>query len=156
MLLISLMLFKFGCIWKVDMNRSRFIKGYAELTMYFCEHVGADVASDYVTVDGFELGKWLVEVRNQWRAGKLTQKQLSMLQRAGIAQSVKEQTWESLYFYAREYFNEHGNIDIPRSYRTVDGVMLGAWLERQKKRLELLTDEQSRKLAFIGIRKSDK
>lgn len=79
-----------------------------------------------------------------------------MLQRAGIAQSVKEQTWESLYFYAREYFNEHGNIDIPRSYRTVDGVMLGAWLERQKKRLELLTDEQSRKLAFIGIRKSDK
>ena len=133
------------------MNRSQFIKGYAELLIYFRDHLDSDISISYISPNGFNLGKWLDSVRKLWIDGYLTSKQVAMLQKVGISQKSELQTWETLYFYAKEYYMKHESVDIPRSYRTVDGIMLGAWIERQKKELFMLSKRQRDKLKKIGI-----
>ncbi len=36
--------------------------------------------------------------------------------------------WDTVYGYAKEYFQENGNLNVPVKYRTKDGCALGAWL----------------------------
>ena len=68
--------------------------------------------------------------------------------------NIYEKRWEYVYSYAKKYYNEHGNLLIPRTY-TVYGkngeiIRLGLWMiaQRQdfrlkrmsKKRIDLLND----------------
>lgn len=133
------------------MKRSLFIEGYAQLMIYFCDHIDADISDEYVTDDGFELGKWLSKVRQLWEQGELNSKQVLMLHKVGLSSKQEKQAWETLYFYAKDYYIEHGNTDISRTYRTVDGLMLGAWIERQKINYAHLSVDQRQKLSDIGV-----
>ena len=40
-------------------------------------------------------------------------------------------SWDAWYDLAKKYYEEHGNLLIPRVY-TVDGYKLGRWIERQR------------------------
>ncbi len=65
-------------------------------------------------------------------------------------------SWEEYFELARQYCERNGNIDIPVSYRTDEGVALGQWLCMQKmirrgKAAGLLTPERISKLDSIGI-----
>ena len=104
-----------------------------------------------MTDDGFELGKWLSKVRQLWEQGELNSKQVLMLHKVGLSSKQEKQAWETLYFYAKDYYIEHGNTDISRTYRTVDGLMLGAWIERQKINYAHLSVDQRQKLSDIGV-----
>ncbi len=65
-------------------------------------------------------------------------------------------SWEAMYTMAKEYYKEHGNLEIPAKYTTADGYSLGAWIATQRK-VYLgkvagnLSEEQIRKLTAIGM-----
>ena len=61
--------------------------------------------------------------------------------------------WETAYTQAEEYRKEHGNLQIPYSYKTRNGFMLGDWVfaQREKKRAGELTQEQIDRLEAIGM-----
>lgn len=66
-------------------------------------------------------------------------------------------SWNLMYAAARRYYEENGNLDVPKRYTTEDGLSLGQWLYTQRrvymKRVNgLLTDEQIEKLNAIGMR----
>lgn len=65
--------------------------------------------------------------------------------------------WEQNYNLAKEYYEEHGNLDVPMDYKTKDGTLLGSWIRRQRKLRKgigkgiPLTEDQINKLDLIGM-----
>ena len=66
-------------------------------------------------------------------------------------------SWNSMYDYARKYFEEYGNLEVPKRYRSSDGVSLGMWIDTQRRVYSgkvsgNLSDTQIEKLDKIGMR----
>ncbi len=64
--------------------------------------------------------------------------------------------FETMYMYAKQYYEQYGNLEIPAKYRTPEGYTLGIWLQTQKQVYAgyqggILTDDQIKKLELIGI-----
>lgn len=59
------------------------------------------------------------------------------------------------YAEALHYFNEHGNLDVPASYKTTSGFALGAWVRNLRRmrrdKPESLTSSQAARLEAIGM-----
>lgn len=65
-------------------------------------------------------------------------------------------SWDVMYDYAKRYYQENGNLEIPARYKTEDGYALGRWLFNQKgiRKGQIegnLTEEQIAKLDAIGM-----
>lgn len=65
-------------------------------------------------------------------------------------------TWDHYYAQASIYYAEHGNLNVPVSYTTPDGLSLGSWLQIQRfvragKRAGTLTQQQIDRLDSIGM-----
>ena len=62
----------------------------------------------------------------------------------------KPDPWQRRLKLAQKYKQEHGDLAIPATYKTADGIWLGRWLYEQKKLLnsgsEKLSDEQRKSL----------
>ena len=66
-------------------------------------------------------------------------------------------SWELMYSYAKRYFEEYGNLEVPKRYKTDDGYSLGNWIVTQRKvyageQFGRLDDEQINRLNKIGMR----
>lgn len=65
-------------------------------------------------------------------------------------------SWELMYEYAKAYYEEHGNLEVPRRYQTKEGYSLGNWLTTQRKvyrgeQYGNLGEERVTKLEAIGM-----
>ena len=102
---------------------------------YYEENGNLNVPSQYV-VNGVWLNKWLNEqklIAQGKRKKKHTEEQIEKLKTIGleIEKSRFEEIWLERYELAKKYYEEYGNLNIPRNY-TVNGFKLGLWLSRQK------------------------
>ena len=69
-------------------------------------------------------------------------------------------SWEVMYEKAKAYYEEHGDLEIPRDYYTEDGMSLGTWIATQRsvyrgtasRNCNPLTQVQIDKLSAIGMR----
>ena len=66
-------------------------------------------------------------------------------------------SWDAMYELAKEYYNQHGNLNVPKRYTTSEGYSLGAWIDTQRKvyagkTAGNLNKEQIKKLSVIGMR----
>ena len=136
---------------KGDISKEWFNQGFANLLIYTRDHIGIDVREDYVTDNGYKLGDWVKTVRKKRREGKLSHKQQYLLENIGLSQNGQMQNWESVYCYARNYYLDNGVLPEDIGYHTEEGVILGAWIDKQKRFGYLLTEEQQEKLRTIGI-----
>ena len=57
-------------------------------------------------------------------------------------------TWDEMYSYAKEYYQKHGNLNVPQSYKTKSGFSLGHWITTQR----TFTTEQ----ATVCLQKKEK
>jgi hypothetical protein len=65
-------------------------------------------------------------------------------------------SWDMMYTYAKQYYVQHGNLLIPRRYKTTDGYGLGSWIFTQRKiyngeQYGSLGDDRIKKLEAIGM-----
>ena len=42
-------------------------------------------------------------------------------------------SWDVMFSYAEQYYHEHGNLEVPKDYKTRDGYSLGFWIFTQRK-----------------------
>ncbi|MCR5825931.1 MAG: Helicase associated domain protein, partial [Oscillospiraceae bacterium] len=66
-------------------------------------------------------------------------------------------SWDLMYEYAKQYYDAHGDLNVPRRYKTADGYALGSWLQTQRKvyageQYGNLSEERIAKLNAIGMR----
>lgn len=111
------------------------------------------VAGKYVAPDGYPLGQWIIKTRQQKLNGRLKEERIAQLDEIGMVWSVFDAKWEKAYALAAAYYEENGNLNIPRSYVTASGERLGLWLASQQWSYPKgkLSDEQVERLNRIGM-----
>ncbi len=142
-----------GMVWKTKPEQ-QWEKGYAEAKAYYEENGNLNVPVSYVSPDGYKLGGWIADRREKGKE-KHSKEQQGRLDALGMVW-VKPDSWEVRYGLAREYYEEHGNLNIPSKYRA-DGIWLAKWVNEQKqvyagKRAgKVLREDQVRRLEEIGM-----
>ncbi len=142
-----------GMVWKTKPEQ-QWEKGYAEAKAYYEENGNLNVPVSYVSPDGYKLGGWIADRREKGKE-KHSKEQQGRLDALGMVW-VKPDSWEVRYGLAREYYEEHGNLNIPSKYRA-DGIWLAKWVNEQKqvyagKRAgKVLREDQIRRLTEIGM-----
>ncbi len=147
-----------GMVW--DAVSVQWEKNFAAAAAYYAQHGDLDVPTGYKTPEGLALGKWL-HYQRMARAGvnkgaKPTPEQILRLDAIGMCwQDRYAARWQQNYATAKRYFERNGNLDVPVTYKTPDGLALGKWLYRQKRaqagKEKPLTPEQRQKLSALGL-----
>ena len=128
-----------------------------ELAREYYQVNGDLLVPDSCVIGGFDLGKWIAYQRNRKKSGKLPAERAAKLDEIGMVWDVFDARWEMHYRQAKEYFEVHGNLDIPRTYRTKDGFLLGLWVAAQRRNRtdegkgKKLSQAQIDKLTAIGM-----
>ena len=111
------------------------------------------VPGKYVDPDGYPLGQWIIKTRQQKLNGRLKEERIAQLDEIGMVWNIFDAKWEKAYALAAAYYEENGNLNIPRSYMTAAGERLGQWVASQQWAYPKgkLTDEQVERLNRIGM-----
>ena len=65
-------------------------------------------------------------------------------------------SWDVMYRHAEDYYRAHGNLQVPRRYRTAEGYALGNWIATQRRvwagsQYGSLDEERIAKLDALGM-----
>ena len=149
-----------GMIWD-SYNDLNWSKNYRAAKQYYKKFGNLEVPSRYITEDGVSLGNWISSIRRWYSLGVhqkyLKSSRIKQLEDIGMIWNALDHFWEQNYQLAKEYYEQHGNLDVPMDYKTKDGTLLGSWIGRQRKLRKgigkgtPLTEDQINKLDSIGM-----
>ena len=150
-------------------------EGYYKLAkIYFEKRGDLEIPYNFKTLDGinygengYSLGVWIKAQRQTYKSGKLSKEKIELLNKIGIRfeNKIKIIGWEGYYKLAKAYYNQYNNLEIPNSFKTLDGISydkngynLGMWLvkQRQNYKSHKLNKERKELLNKIGIRFENK
>lgn len=83
-------------------------------------------------VKSVNLGFWLYRQRKKYKEKKLDKDSIIKLEKLNIVWDFFEDTWGTMYQYAKEYYKINGDLLIPTHY-IVDNKDLGGWISTQRK-----------------------
>ena len=126
-------------------NKVSWEEMYEKAKAYLKEYGNLDVPYNFKTIDGIlfdksgsNLGAWIYYQKTKCDPESEHGKLLSSI---GIkfedeeSKKNKESTtvkWLKMYLCAVTYYKNHGNLNVPRSFKDSDGLALGIWLVRQR------------------------
>ena len=147
-----------GMVWENRLE-SAWEDAFAHAAAYKDEFGNLLVPAQYRSPDGFRLGRWISNLRQQRangeRQGLLTDDRIARLDALGMAWDAVSERWEKNYTEALHYFNEHGNLDVPASYKTASGFALGAWIRNlrhlRREKPDVISQAQAARLDAIGM-----
>jgi len=143
-----------GMVWVID---DPWEIGYEHAKQYYEEHANLSVPNSFVCDDGYRLGSWISNQRNNHNTPKqyhsVSVEQACRLEQIGMVWSPYDTNWESSYQLAVDFFKENGNLRLPNKYRAANDYDLGDWLrqQREKYRNNKLPVEQIDKLNAIAM-----
>lgn len=144
-----------GMVW--DVSDYLWEKNFHSALKYHRRHGELNVPVDYVDEEGIKLGDWLASLRSSRRnktgRSQLSESQIARLNEIGMIWENKNNlAWARSYEAAREYYMEHGNLDIPVAYVAKNGCGLGKWIRHQREAYgKNLSEERKKKLDAIGM-----
>ena len=110
--------------------------GYAHAEEFFRKNGNLSVPDNYVSEDGFLLGRWLARKRVYYRKGRLSEEEIKRLESLHFVKTPlserKRKLWEKGYAHAEAFFKEHGTLRVG-SRKCPDGYCLTYWLTVQRK-----------------------
>ena len=138
------------------------------LAKKYYEHNGnLSVPQRFKTVNGYEydeagasLGSWIQTQRGVYKKGRLSEEKIQLLQKIGMVFDVREMQWQEMYDLAKKYYEYHGNLKVPRDFKTINvllydesGVSLGKWIQNQRVAYQKgkLSEEKIELLQNIGM-----
>ena len=120
-----------GMIW--DRNTEKWEEYFEAAQEYYRQHGNLDVMAKYVTEEGLPLGRWLSDISNKvsdenLRRVSLTDEQLERLKSIGFKQEKKTaRQWNEKYELAKNYYEIHGDLNVPLSYCVNDVKLEGGY-----------------------------
>lgn len=147
-----------GMVWENRLE-SAWAEGFAHAEAYKNEYGNLLVPAQYRSPDGYALGRWISNLRQQRANGErqnlLNEERIAQLDKIGMVWDAVSERWEQNYAEALHYYSENGSLDVPAAYKAPSGFALGAWL-RNLRRLrrdkpEALSPEQIARLDAIGM-----
>jgi superfamily II DNA or RNA helicase len=118
---------------------------------YRAAHGHLRVPRTFVTDDGIKLGVWITSLRP--KRARLTRTQRAQLDELGMVWDGHEASWTRGLAVAREYREEHGDLEVPPGYASDDGFRLAMWLmqQRSKRRKGTLSETRTAELEKLNI-----
>lgn len=83
-------------------------------------------------VNSINLGLWLYRQRKKYKEKKLSKECIEKLENLNIVWDFFEDTWNTMYQNAKDYYKTNGDLLIPTHY-IVDDKDLGGWISTQRK-----------------------
>ena len=147
-----------GMIWEKRLE-SAWENAFTHAEAYRLEYGNLLIPAQYCSPDGFRLGRWISNLRQQRangeRQGLLTKERIARLDALGMAWDAVSERWEKNYAEAVHYFNMYGSLNVPSDYKTRSGFALGAWLRNMRRayreKSKNLTSTQIARLETIGM-----
>lgn len=142
-----------GMVWK-NQYETAWDVGYQAALNYYQNHGDLQVPTGYINPDGYKLGAWIADRREKGKE-KHSKEQQRQLDELGMIW-IKPDSWEVRYELAKQYYKEHGDLNIPPKYKA-DGIWLSKWLNDQRQIYignrgeKMLTADQIRRLESIGM-----
>ncbi len=133
-----------------------------ELAKIYYNHYGnLEIPQNFRTNDGFtydengiKLGTWIS--RQRMNFSDLSKEKQQLLQSMGFILNLRDKSWQKNYELAKNYYETHGNLEIPQNFKTNDGfdydengIKLGAWIRNQRLRFLDLSKEKQQLLQSI-------
>lgn len=127
---------------------------YGEAEKYYRKNGNLLPPQTYVTEDGYKLGQWVVTQRTNHTKNDpaLTKDRIAKLDKIGMIWEL-EDSWNTKFQSAKQYYYENGNLNVPADYVTNDGITLGRWLRTVKNNytLGVLPEEKKKQFESIGM-----
>ena len=142
--------------------------------VYYNKYNNLEVPARFKTLDGitydengYKLGFWISRQRQSYKMGKLSKEQIELLGKIDMRFENKKNIigWEENYKLAKAYFEKNNNLEIPRSFKTLDGIKynengysLEKWITKQRQAYKSgkLSKEKIELLEKIGMRFENK
>ena len=148
-------------------NDLQWNKNYELAKKYYEYHGNLEIPKNFKTLNGYEydedgvgLGVWLARQRRNNNLSKERKQLLLNIDRNSLLRKeiINDIQWNKNYELAKKYYEYHGNLEIPRRFKTLNGyeyeengVQLGAWLDYQRQNKNL-SKERKKLLINIGMR----
>lgn len=134
---------------------------YALACEYHEEHGNINIPYDYLTPEGYALGKWLAtqkNVRKGLAKGVLKDDQVHKLDELGINwDGLIDGRWNQKFNALCAYYEEHGDVDVPYGYVDANGIKLYEWVKKLRTyrssslQIKYLTPERIAALDSMGM-----
>ena len=96
-------------------------------------HGDCRVPNRHKTAEGLALGQWVSDQRKAYGKGELSAARMARLEAVdGWVWDSLEAAWEAGLAALAAYREVHGHCRVPRSYKTAEGLALGAWVGTQR------------------------
>lgn len=124
--------------------------GFIEAKNYSEEYGNLSVPKNYRSNTDFPLGIWIQRQRSLYKNKKISDDRVKRLTDVGMNWNLDN--WESRFDLVKQYYEEHGNINISQK-EVIQGVWIGKWIVSQKKSMESgkLTNEQIEMLKTLPM-----
>lgn len=117
-----------------DIPDPRFERWMALLEGFVEAHGHARVPVNY-SIDGRNLGRWVIHQRQRWARGKLPPVQVERLQRLpGWVFNCHEASWLDNHYQLAKFVSIHGSPSVPVDFEGENGICLAAWVVNQRTR----------------------
>ena len=142
-----------GMTWK-NHHEAAWDTGYHAALTYYRSHGDLCVPTSYIAPDGYKLGAWIADRREKGKENHSVQRQ-KQLEEIGMIWT-KPDSWDIRYALAKQYYEEHGDLNVPPQYKA-DGIWLAKWLNEQRqiyignRDKKALTKDQINRLEEIGM-----
>jgi len=111
-----------------------------QLLRYAEENGNCNVPFDYITSEGYRLGRWVTDQRYYYNRGArkgLNEEQIALLEKipGWTWTSNRRQgiSWQEAYSKLLEYCQKEGHARVHQHYKTEDGYGLGNWVGTQRR-----------------------
>ena len=160
---------KLGMCFETRDNNNEWNKNYALVQNYYEHHGNLKIPVKFKTLNGYEydengisLGTWLATQRQSYKKAKLSPERINLLKKLGMRlETVNYNDWNENYALVQNYYEHHGNLEIPVKFKTLNGyeydengINLGIWIQNQKQLYKKanLSPERINLLESIGMK----
>ena len=162
-------LLKIGMRFEAVFSENVWSEWYALAEKYYRHYGNLEVPLRFKTVNGIDydesgvaLGNWISIQRYRNKIQKVSDERVQKLLKIGMRfdSKVTVRTWEEMYELSEKYYQHYGNLEIPLSFKTINGVdydengiRLGNWIgtQRNKYKHNQLSNDKIQKLLHIGM-----
>ena len=131
--------------------------GFTHAEQYFRKNGNLNAGNGYVCEDGYRLGNWLSNQRNNHNHPsdyhKLSKDQTNRLEQIGIVWRTSDEKWLDGYDHAKAYLSALKGKAWAQSYVSPDGHKTGKWIRSQLRVLRCGGGNEWRRarLAELGL-----
>jgi len=140
-----------GMVW--DPREANYRAGVDHLQTYIAQEGHAGVPNSHVTDDGFPLGGWVSNRREDRTVGRLSTVKTAELNALGMVWDSHDADYRIGVDHLRAYIAREGHANVHRKFVTDDGFKLGVWVSsrRSDRRAGTLSAEKITELNALGM-----